>query len=210
MGACVAGAHDAGTALSPSGDSCALVCANLVLAAAGLGLGTTRGISLGRVTTGRDRRGREDCVQHLAFHPPSRLPAQRRKRCPLPGWHGDGYHDPSHPGPIPDQSRSVYRPGSRRGIPRGCGPVAPLSGQCDCKLPGNRNVRVRESQCRKSLEKSVLFPAERNVFEPEFLHLRWRIEIAPIHDELARHHFAGALPVQLLVIVPLGADQRGM
>ena len=49
----------------------ALVCANLRLAAAGLSLGAARGISLGRLAAARDRRRREDCLQHFAFRRPA-------------------------------------------------------------------------------------------------------------------------------------------
>ena len=57
----------ADAALPPRDRSCALVCADLRLAAAGLSLGAARGISMGRVAAARDRRGREDRLQHFAF-----------------------------------------------------------------------------------------------------------------------------------------------
>ena len=63
---------DVADAALPLGDgSCAVVCANLRLAADGLRLGTARALSVGHLTAARDRRRRKDCLQHDAFrrHP---------------------------------------------------------------------------------------------------------------------------------------------
>ncbi len=48
------------------------------LAAAGLRLGAARGISVGRVAAARDRRRREDCLQHFAFRRHAGIPLIER------------------------------------------------------------------------------------------------------------------------------------
>ena len=63
---------------------CALARANLLLAAAGLRLAAAGDISMGGLAAGSDRRGREDCLQHLAFRRPGGIPIDRRRRPLLP------------------------------------------------------------------------------------------------------------------------------
>ena len=61
-------------ALPPCDRPRALVRADLWLAAAGLRLGAARAIPMGRLAAARDRRGREDCLQHFAFRRPAGVP----------------------------------------------------------------------------------------------------------------------------------------
>ena len=75
-------------------------------------------------------RGREDCVQHLAFRHDGGYAHdwwRGRRRGVHDGLYFDGSADALQSGRVPDESRSVDRPGSRGGIPRRGGPAAPLS-----------------------------------------------------------------------------------
>ena len=114
-------------ALPPSRGAWALVCADFRMAAAGLSVGAARGISMGRVTSARNRGRREDCLQHFAFRRHAGEPLQRRRgRCCLHrGQHVDGC---AHGGTPPERSQFLGRAGVRRGMPRGSSAAAPQSG----------------------------------------------------------------------------------
>ena len=60
----------ADAALPPGDRACALVRANLRLAAAGLGLGAARGVSVGRLTAARDLRSSRRLPSTLRISPP--------------------------------------------------------------------------------------------------------------------------------------------
>ncbi len=117
-------------ALSSVDGSCALARAHLLLAAAGIRLGSPRAISVGGVTAGGDRRRREPCVSHVAFRCAGGRSIHRRRADDL--LHRAGYvphqsHDTYHSGSFPEQPGSLDRAGDHCGIPRRSRPAAPLS-----------------------------------------------------------------------------------
>ena len=133
-------------ALSPGDGACALVCANLRLAAAGFRVGAARAISMGRLTAARDRRRREDCLQHFAFRRHAGEPHQwRRGSRHSAGSASDGSDDTPHPGSFPKQPGSVDRTGGRRGLPRRSGPGAPLS-RTDLSRITLDSTRIKEER----------------------------------------------------------------
>src|SRR5438128_10868217 len=84
--AAVAAIPDVAAAALPSSNSpCALACANLLLAAAGVRMDAPCGVSVGCLTAAGDRRRREDSIPHFAFRRHSGLPHHRqRTSCRLP------------------------------------------------------------------------------------------------------------------------------
>jgi hypothetical protein len=115
--------------------ACALACATLRVAAAGLRLGATRDISMGCVAAARDRRLREDCVPHFVFRLPAARPIvwirRRRFRVEGAGWRPGrcAFYsaDTTYSGKISEHPGSLDRAGSRRDIPRRRGAATPLS-----------------------------------------------------------------------------------
>ena len=120
-------AHTVGTAAARSSGidatvcvNChgALVCANLWLAAAGLGQGAARGLSMGLVSADRDLRLRKDCIPHPVFRGTARIPFGRLV-CPgFRGTRGSALYSA-----IPSRPAQISRDPGIVGWASGCGHV---------------------------------------------------------------------------------------
>ena len=117
-------------ALPPFDGPCALAFASLLLAAAGVRMGATRDISMGRITAGRHCRRRTHRVPYRAFRCFGGV-AIDWSRASFDSIPDDmfpiGAHDTYRGGNIPEQSGVVDRPGRRRSIPRRGRAAAPVS-----------------------------------------------------------------------------------
>src|ERR1700687_3645538 len=123
------------------------------------------------------------------------------------------------------KQRGWCRSRGRTTIPNGVAPTFAkrsgcLAGSRKYNLPMDydRQLTIFRRSTRRRLQSDAtfsgrssglgLFAAKRSVFEAERLHCCRRKKIAAVHNQFTSHQISGAFPINLLVSIPFGADQR--
>src|SRR5687767_6370192 len=186
-------------ALPPCHRARVLVRADPRLASPGLRLGAARGLSVGRLTAARDRRCREDRLQHFALRrhaaAPHGGPRDALRQRP------DGSAGSCRSGDIPERARSVDRPRLRYGMPRRRGAAAPQAGTdlIRVELPMQADIHTDKDQLVTELLERVNGaggagngPAVREAFREGFQRLRSQVEMYPVPGRHASLVFESA------------------